>query len=57
LAARYEITIVRCIRSLDRYGNQGSPADVPLPLAERLDRLAERLEFPTDAIVQEALDA
>jgi predicted transcriptional regulator len=32
-------------------------ADVPLPLAERLDRLAERLEFPTDAIVQEALDA
>jgi predicted transcriptional regulator len=32
-------------------------ADVPLPLAERLDRLAEQLERPADAIVQEALDA
>lgn len=32
-------------------------ADVPLPLAERLNRLAEQLERPTEAIVQEALDA
>lgn len=32
-------------------------ADLPLPLAERLDRLAQRLERPADAIVQEALDA
>ncbi len=32
-------------------------ADVPLPLAERLDRLAEQLERPADAIVQDALDA
>jgi predicted transcriptional regulator len=32
-------------------------ADVPLLLAERLDRLAEQLERPADAIVQEALDA
>lgn len=32
-------------------------ADVPLPLAERLDRLARQLARPTEAIVQEALDA
>ena len=32
-------------------------ADVPLPLAERLNRLAELLERPTESIVQEALDA
>ncbi len=32
-------------------------ADVPLPLAERLDRLARQLECPAEAIVQEALDA
>lgn len=32
-------------------------ADVPLPLAERLDRLAQQLARPTEAIVQEALDA
>src|ERR1700686_3579798 len=32
-------------------------ADVPLPLAERLDRLAQQLDRAPDAIVQEALDA
>ena len=32
-------------------------ADVPLPLAERLDRLAQQLDCAPDAIVQEALDA
>ena len=32
-------------------------ADVPLPLAERLHRLAVLLERPTESIVQEALDA
>lgn len=30
---------------------------MPLPLAERLDRLAQQLARPTEAIVQEALDA
>jgi predicted transcriptional regulator len=32
-------------------------ADVPLPLVERLNRLAQQLNRPTEAIVQEALDA
>ena len=32
-------------------------ADVPLPPAERLTCLAELLERPTEAIVQDALDA
>jgi predicted transcriptional regulator len=32
-------------------------ADVPLGLAERLDRLAQQLDCPTEAIVKEALDA
>lgn len=32
-------------------------ADVPLPLVERLDRLAQQLARPTEAIMQEALDA
>ncbi|HEY2620672.1 MAG TPA: CopG family transcriptional regulator [Acetobacteraceae bacterium] len=32
-------------------------ADVPLPLAERLNRLAELLERPPGSIVQKVLDA
>jgi predicted transcriptional regulator len=32
-------------------------ADVPLPLAERLNRLARQLDRPAEAIVQEALNA
>jgi predicted transcriptional regulator len=32
-------------------------ADLPLPLAERLDRLAQQLDRPAEAIVQDALDA
>ncbi|PLU37301.1 CopG family transcriptional regulator, partial [Sinorhizobium medicae] len=40
-----------------RHGNQGATAHVPLPLAEKVDQIAARLERSRGWIVKQALTA